>query len=380
MQFKDLKTQYEFLKEEIDAEIRSVLSDGSFILGSKVEELEDKLAAYVGRKYCVTCGSGTDALTLALMTLGVGPGDAVFVPDFTFIAPAGTVSRLGAVPVFTDIDPRTFNMDPVSLTEEIEQVLKEGKLTPKAVIPVDLFGLPADYDRILQIAKKYSLSVLEDGAQGFGGSTDGKKACSFGDISVTSFFPAKPLGCYGDGGAVFTDDAETAALLLSLRAHGRSPADKYAYERLGLNSRLDTLQAAILLPKLAAFEKYELTELDRVAARYTERLRDAVTVPFVPDGSASAWAQYTILLRDEAERAFVQTQLKEKEIPSMIYYPKGLHAQAAYAAMDIPDSRYPNTCDIAKRCLSLPIHPYLREEDAERIIGILLHSVGEQHT
>ena len=372
MLFKDLKTQYEVLREEIDTRIQSVLNRSAFILGREVEELEERLAGYVGRKHCVTCASGSDALMLAMMAWGIGPGDAIIVPDFTFAATAGAASVLGAAPVFTDIDPETFTMDPGSLEKTILQLLREGRLIPKVIIPVDLFGLPADYDRILPIADKYRLKVLEDGAQGFGGSIRGKRACSFGDISVTSFFPAKPLGCYGDGGALFTDDDEADALLRSLRAQGRSPEDKYESVRTGINSRLDTLQAAVLLAKLTVFEDYELAQTDLIAKHYSSRLRHRFRTPLVPNGFASSWAQYTILLSGGEERDLMREKLKEQEIPSMIYYPRGLHSMKAYDKPGYSDEQFPNTCSIAARCLSLPIHPYMKTEDVDRVCAILL--------
>ncbi|MEG0759294.1 MAG: DegT/DnrJ/EryC1/StrS family aminotransferase, partial [Raoultibacter sp.] len=284
MQFRDLKAQYEHLKTEIDAGIQSVIDSTGFIFGKPVIELEERLAAYVGRKHCITCANGTDALQLVLMVWGIGEGDAVFTSDFTFFASAGTVSILGATPVLADIDPRTFNIDADDLEKQIQRVLAEGKLTPKAIIPVDLFGQPADYLRILPIAERYGLKVLEDGAQGFGGSINGKMACSFGDAATTSFFPAKPLGCYGDGGAIFTDDDEMDAILRSMRAQGRSPEDKYDNRSIGMNSRLDTIQAAILLPKLKAFANYELDAVNRAAGWYTERLKDIVVTPLVKEG------------------------------------------------------------------------------------------------
>ena len=371
MQFRDLKKQYEALKPEIDAGIREVIDGTAFILGKQVAELESRLAAYTGRKYCVSCGNGTDALVLALRAHDVGPGDAVFVPDFTYIASANCAALIGATPVFTDIDSATFNMDPAALEAAVERTLQEGRLRPRAVIPVDLFGLPADFDAIGAIAKKYNLLVLEDAAQGFGGSIRGRRACSFGDISATSFFPAKPLGCYGDGGAIFTDDGTVAERLRSIRAGGKSPTDKYDNREVGTNSRLDTLQAAILLPKLRAFEEYELENVNRAAGWYTERLKGRVVTPYIPEGYRSGWAQYTIRLKDTAERDAVQTKLKQAGIPSMIYYPRGMHAQQAFQYMHLPEELFPNTAAAVKTVLSLPIHPYLEEVTVESICGII---------
>lgn len=374
MQFRDLKAQYQALKPEIDAGIQAVIDSTSFILGKPVAELENALAEYVGRKHCVACGNGTDALQLALMVWGIGPGDAVFTSDFTYFASAGSSSILGATPVLVDIDLATFNMDPEDLEKQIQRVLAEGKLTPKVVVPVDLFGQPANYDKILPIAAKYGLKVLEDGAQGFGGNIRGKLACSFGDMSTTSFFPAKPLGCYGDGGAVFTDDDEEDARLRSLRAQGKSPVDKYDNREIGMNSRLDTLQAAVLMPKFKAFVAHEIADVNRVAAWYTKRLVGRFVTPLVPEGFLSSWAQYTILLENKEARDAMQAKLKERGIPSIIYYPRGLHQQEAYRWMNLSDSMYPNTIEATRRCLSLPMHPYLKEEEVNAICDILLEA------
>lgn len=368
MQFRDLNAQYKVLKKEIDEGIQSVISSSSFILGQPVSELEQKLAEYVGRKYCVTCASGTDALQLALMAWDIGPGDAVFTSDFTYFASAGAASILGATPIFVDIDLDTFSMSSDALEKEIQKVIAEGRLVPKVIIPVDLFGLPADYTKINVIAQKYNIKLLEDGAQGFGGSIEGKKACSFGNMSITSFFPAKPLGCYGDGGAVFTDSIEEDARLRSLRSQGKSPIDKYDNREIGINSRLDTIQAAILLPKLKAFEDYELENVNKVADWYTERLKDKFVTPTVPDGFYSSWAQYTILVQDKESRESIQRKLKDKDIPSMIYYPRGLHQQEAYKNMKLKDDIYPNTIEATQRVLSLPMHPYLEEETVDKIV------------
>lgn len=375
MQFRDLQAQYKVLKPEIDRQIQSVLDSSAYILGKPVAELEEKLAAYVGRKHCVTCANGTEALQLSLMAVDVGPGDAVFTSDFTYFASAGCASIIGATPVLVDIDLATFNMSPEALEQAIIQTVNEGKLTPKVIIPVDLFGLPADYDKILPVAEKYGLKVLEDAAQGFGGCIRGKLACSFGDISATSFFPAKPLGCYGDGGAIFTDDAEVDARLRSLRASGKSPTDKYDNREVGMNSRLDTLQAAILLPKFKAFVEYELDAVNKVAEKYTASLAEKMVTPEVPTDFRSSWAQYTVLLESRTKRDEIQAKLKEKGIPSMVYYPRGLHQQAAYAKYKLPDSLYPNTLEAANRVLSLPMHPYMQETEQQQIIKELLEAM-----
>lgn len=372
MQFRDLGAQYQALKKEIDEEIRKVLESSHFILGEPVRELEEKLAEYAGRKHCIGVANGTEALQLSLMALDVGPGDAVFTSDFTYFASAGCAAILGATPVLVDIDLDTFNMCPKALEEQIRKVQREGKLNPKAVIPVDLFGLPANYPEIERIAGKYGLKIVEDAAQGFGGQIGDRMACSFGELSATSFFPAKPLGCYGDGGAVFTDDDTLDARLRSLRASGKSPTDKYDNREVGMNSRLDTLQAAILLPKLRAFREYEVTDINRVADRYTEHLKDHVITPTVPEGYRSSWAQYTILLENKEQRDRVSAEMKEKGIPTMVYYPRGLHQQEAFRKLNLSDADYPNTMEATGRVLSLPMHPYLTNEDQDLVVRKLL--------
>lgn len=360
MQFRDLKAQYLHLKNEIDSSIAEVINNTNFISGRQVNELEDQLAEYVGVKHCITCGNGTDALTLMMMAWGIKEGDAVFVPDFTFFSSGEVVSFAGATPVFFDVCKDTFNADTASLEKAIISVQKEGKLTPKAVIAVDLFGQPADYGKLQKIADKYGLLLLEDGAQGFGGKIGERKACSFGDAATTSFFPAKPLGCYGDGGAVFVNDDETAEYLRSVRIHGKG-SFKYDNIRIGMNSRLDTLQAAILIPKFKAFCEYELDTVNKVAELYSRELEGSVVTPEVPDDFYSSWAQYTIQLEDKEIRDRLQSKLKEKDIPTMIYYPKPMHAQAAFK-----DVKQYVECPVTERLcdtvLALPMHPYMSEE------------------
>ena len=375
MQFRDLHKQYELLKEEIDAGILDVIKSTSFILGKQVSQLEKELAEYVGRKHCIACGNGTDALVLALKAYNIGQGDAVFTADFTYIASASCAELVGATSVFADIDLATFNIDPVSLEIQIQKVIKEGKLKPKAIVPVDLFGQPANFEELERIAKKYNLIIVEDAAQGFGGMIGNEKACSFGDISCTSFFPAKPLGCYGDGGAIFTDDDAIDARLRSLRAGGKSPVDKYDNIEIGTNSRLDTLQAAILLPKFHAFRDYELDAVNKVANWYTERLKGKVTTPIVLDGYLSSWAQYTILLKNKEQRDDLQSKLKEKGIPSMIYYPRGMHQQQAFKNLGLVDDDYPNAIEATRRVLSLPMHPYMAEEEVDYICSEILKEI-----
>lgn len=374
MEFIDLKAQYLKLKPEIDANIKKVLDCGQYIMGDFVQQLEEELSNYVGAKYCVTCANGTDALSLALMVWGIGPGDAVFVPSFTFYSTAEVVSLIGASPIFIDVDPNTFNMDPVQLEKAILQIKKEGRLKPSVIIPVDLFGLPANYIKIREIANTYHLYVLEDAAQGFGGSIKKALAGSFGDISTTSFFPAKPLGCYGDGGAIFTNEKKHYDLLTSLRVHGKGTF-KYDNVRIGMNSRLDTLQAGILLPKLHAFIEYELENRNKVAALYTSMLTNYVKTPSIPSGYISSWAQYTIVLNSETERNLLQMHLKERSVPTMIYYPTPLHQQSVYQNYDFNKEDLKVSEMLSKQVLSLPMHPYLEEIQIKEICSIIIEEI-----
>ena len=370
MQFRDLKKQYEVLKPQMDAAMLEVAASSQYIGGPQVKTLEARLAEYVGVKHCITCANGTDALQLALMAWNIGPGDAVFVPDFTFFSTGEVVSAIGATPVFYDVCADTFNADADSLDAAIQAVKREGKLTPKAVTDVDLFGLPADHERIATVAEAHGLLLLEDAAQGFGGALHGKRNGAFGDAACTSFFPAKPLGCYGDGGAVFTNSDEMAALVRSLCVHGKGEY-KYDNVRIGMNSRLDTVQAAVLLVKMDAFEKYELEDVNKAAQWYNEALADAdVILPTVPEGWLSSWAQYTIRLKDAAQRDAVQAALKAEGIPSMVYYPKAMRSQLAFAG----NREYvpcPVTDALCETVLSLPMHPYLDRETVETVAAAL---------
>ncbi len=376
MEFRDLKSQYAAIKNEMDTGIAEVLSSAKFISGPQVKELEEKLASYVGVKHCVTCANGTDAITLALMTWGIGPGDAVFVPDFTFFSSGECPAFEGATPIYVDVDRHTYNLDPIMLKDAIEKVKAEGKYNPRVVIAVDLFGLPADMEAIRMICNKNGLLLLEDGAQGFGGSIHGKRACSFGDISTTSFFPAKPLGCYGDGGAIFTDNDEWAAYLRSICVHGKSGEDKYNNIRLGMNSRLDTLQAAVLLTKLKAFEEYELDDVNKVAVWYTEALKNSeLVLPYVPEGFLSSWAQYTVQLPEDIDRMAVQAALKAQGIPTMVYYIKPMHLQGAFEGTDSARADCPVTDRLCKTVLSLPMHPYLKKEDVLNVAEKLMKEI-----
>lgn len=373
MEFRDLKKQYQVLKDDIESKIQSVCASARYISGPEVKELEKQLAEYVGVKHCITCANGTDAITLALKVWGIGSGDAVFVPDFTFFSSGECPAAEGATCIFVDVDERTYNLDPQRLELAIEEVIREGKLTPKVVIAVDLFGLPADYEKIKMICNKYNLLLLEDGAQGFGGEIKGKRACSFGDISTTSFFPAKPLGCYGDGGAVFTNNDEWASLLRSLAVHGKDGDDKYNNIRLGLNSRLDTIQAAILQVKLKAFIDYEVTDINKIAECYTAEFESCgldkiVVLPKIQEGFLSSWAQYTIQLPSKISRESLQKELKKYDIPTMVYYIKPMHQQGAYANTISANADCPVTERLSASVLSLPMHPYMQHTDVTYIV------------
>jgi UDP-2-acetamido-2-deoxy-ribo-hexuluronate aminotransferase len=369
MEFIDLGRQMERIRTSINARMEKVLNHGQFIMGPEVAELERQLAEFVGVKHCISCGNGTDALQMALMAAEIGPGDAVFTTTFTFIATAEVISLLGAVPVFVDIDERTFNIDPAHLQQVVERTRAEGKLRPKAVIPVDLFGLPADYAVLEDYCRKQGLFLLEDAAQSLGSSLNGRMAGAFGDCGSTSFFPAKPLGCYGDGGALFTNDDQLAGRLRSIRIHGKG-TDKYDNIRLGVNSRLDTLQAAVLLAKLEVFRD-EIRARQEVAASYSKRLGGQFKVPFVPEGAVSAWAQYSLVLED---RAGLQAQLKAAGIPTNIYYPKPLHLQTAYQALGYKPGSFPRSERTAEAILSLPMHPYLTQAEIEQVTEACLQS------
>jgi UDP-2-acetamido-2-deoxy-ribo-hexuluronate aminotransferase len=431
MDFIDLAAQQRRISEKVNAHIAAVLAHGQYINGPEVGKLEETLAAWVGVKHAVGCASGTDALLMALMALDIGPGDAVFTTPFTFVATAEVISLLGATPVFVDIDPLTFNIDQVKLAQAIEAVkrndpllhplpestfvfakrrrdeqrqsddrrnpeplapsemvgnrraLRERRsgsrreqnsdsatplLRPRAVIPVDLFGLPADYDAIEAVSARHGVSVIEDAAQSFGGEYKGRRACSFGDVACTSFFPAKPLGCYGDGGMCFTNDDCLVEILRSIRVHGQG-SDKYENIRIGINGRIDTLQAAILLAKFDIFPE-EVGLRQEVARRYDELLAGYVTTPNIPAEYKSAWAQYSILAQDSGTRSGLMAKLKEAGVPTAIYYPKPLHLQTAFAGLGYKEGDFPVSEDCAQRIFSLPMHPYLAQEDQRRIAAL----------
>jgi dTDP-4-amino-4,6-dideoxygalactose transaminase len=384
--FIDLKAQYRRIAADVQNRLNAVLESGAFIGGPDVVRLEERLAAYCGTRHAVGCSSGTDALVMALMALSVGPGDAVFCPPFTFMATAEAPALLGATPVFVDVDPVTYNMDPEQLERAVRAVetgdaalhplpKHAGKLTPKAVIPVDLFGLLADYGRILKIAAEHGLYVIQDAAQSFGATVESsgatRRACSFGQIGCTSFFPAKPLGCYGDGGMCFTDDAELLERLRSVRVHGQG-RDKYENVRLGINGRLDSLQAAVLLAKFEIFEE-EVRLRQEVVARYAKLLGaiDGLTLPTIPAGHLSVFAQYSILARDAAHRKQILDKLGSAGVPSSIYYPTPLNLQPAFAGLGHKPGDMPVSENLAGRIFSIPMHPYLTEDVQGQIAAAL---------
>jgi len=357
MQFIDLAAQQERIRDKLEVNIKRVLSHGKYILGPEVNELEDKLVEYTGAKYCITCANGTDALQIALMSLDIGPGDEVITPGFTYIATAETVALLGATPVYVDIDQKTYNIDPILL---------ESAITPqtKAIIPVSLYGQCADFDAINKIAAKHNLPVIEDAAQSFGAIYKGKKSCNLSTIACTSFFPSKPLGCYGDGGAIFTNDEKLATVIRQIARHGQDR--RYHHIRIGVNSRLDTLQAAILLPKLEILDD-EMRARRQVAATYTELLNEAgiITTPFIESHNESAWAQYTIQVDNRDQ---VQAKLKEQGIPTAVHYPIPLNKQPAVSS----DADLPVGDTVAQKVMSLPMHPYLTTKEQQKIINVLI--------
>ncbi len=380
--FIDLKAQYAHIEDKIRANMDRVLEHGAYIMGPEIGDLEERLGAYIGSKYALGCSSGSDALLMALMALGIGPGDAVFTTPFTFFATAEEIALVGATPVFVDIDPVTFNIDPVCLEKAIQALLARDDslyplpqgyehLTPRAVIPVDLFGLCADYDRIEPLCKAHGLRIIEDAAQAFGAVYKGRqaRACGFGDIGCTSFFPAKPLGCYGDGGMCFTNDEELKEKMASIRVHGKGK-DRYDNIRIGINGRLDTLQAAILLAKFELFPD-EVVARNKVADRYNTLLEDVVITPNIPDGYVSVWAQYSVLAKDSVQREALKSKLGEKGIPTAVYYPVPLHLQTAFTGLGYNKGSMPVSEDAGQRIFSLPMHPYLNAEAQEKIASVL---------
>lgn len=367
MPFIDLKSQYAILQNDILENIDQVLQHGQFILGPEIKILENKLAEFVASKHAITCSSGTDALLMALLAYDIGPGCAVFTTPFTFVATAEVIALLGATPIFVDIDPKTFNIDPQKLKIAVKECIQKGDLCPKGIIAVDLFGLVADYDAINEIAKNHSLFVLEDAAQSFGAQYKNRTAGTLGDIGATSFFPSKPLGCYGDGGAIFTNNDDLAEKCRSIRVHGEG-IDKYHNRCIGLNARFDTLQAAILLPKLDIYPR-EFEQRQQIAKRYSEGLKNVVTTPFIPADCVSAWALYSIVSQ---HRDRLQAALQKHSIPAAIYYPTPLHLQKVFAGLGYKPGDFPIAETIAQQIISLPMHPYLNNEQIDNIIQVIV--------
>lgn len=366
MLFIDLKAQQSRIREKIKSNIEKVLEHGRYILGPEVKELEKKLADFVGVKYAVGVASGTDALLMPLLAYEVGPGDAIFTTPFTFIASAEVIQLLGATPVFVDIDPDTFNIDPEKLNTVVKKTINEGKLNPRGILAVDLFGQPADYEKINKIGEENNLFVIEDAAQSFGASYKGKKTCSLAEISATSFFPAKPLGCYGDGGMIFTNNEELYERQISIRVHGKG-FHKYENIRVGINGRLDTLQAAILMAKFEIFDE-EIELRQGIADIYTQGLKNKVKTPVIKDHNISAWAQYSILHPD---RENMMAKLKDQNIPTAIYYPLPLHLQKAFKKLNYREGDFPISEKVSKEIFSIPFHPYLERDSQEKIIRII---------
>jgi len=366
--FIDLKAQQQFLGNKIQDAINGVLEHGRYIMGPEIQTFEGLLAKFGELERAVSCSNGTDAIQLPLMAWNIGPGDAVFVPSFTFASTAEVVALVGATPVFIEVLPDTFNMDPQRLLAAIEEVEAEGKLTPRAVIAVDLFGQIANYPALQKITADKGLKLIADAAQGFGSTLDGSQAGKWADVVTTSFFPAKPLGCYGDGGAVLTNDHAVADIMASLRVHGKG-SDKYDNVRIGMNARLDTIQAAVLIEKIAIFPG-EIEKRNKVAKQYTQGLHNVVTTPFVPEGFVSTWAQYTIRVSD---REAVQAKLKEANVPAVVYYPTPLHMQTAYSKFPIGGGELAVSEQLAGEVLSLPMHPYMEDD----VINYIIESVRE---
>jgi dTDP-4-amino-4,6-dideoxygalactose transaminase len=381
--FVNLQAQYRTIQDKVETAVLAALRSGQYIMGREVVELEERLAAYCGSKHAISCASGTDALVMALMAKGVGPGDAIFTTPFTFFATAEAIALVGATPVFVDVERDTFNIDPAALKAAIEKLAKDGTanpaaeagrsgLTPKGIIAVDLFGLPANYRSINEIAERHDLFVIEDAAQSFGAKMGTQRAGALAEIGCTSFFPAKPLGCYGDGGAIFTDSTEIADRLKSIRVHGQG-ADRYEHVRIGLTGRLDTVQAAVLIEKLAIFDE-ELQARQAVANGYRDRIDEAglpLTTPVVADGFVSAWAQYTVVAPDEASRDLFRKRLSDAEIPTAVYYPKPLHLQPAFKGNGGTVGAFPVSEDLSRRVFSLPMHPYLSDEQVAQIVAAM---------
>jgi len=364
MDFIDLKTQQKRIRDGLKVRFDRILDHGAYIMGPEVTELEEKLSDYVGVKHTISCSSGTDALLIPLMAWNIGPGDAVFTTPFTYVATAEVISLLGATPVFVDVYESTFNIDCEKLELAIQNTISEGKLTPKAIIPVDLFGLPARYRLIEEIAKKYDLKVIEDAAQSFGASVGDRKVGTFGDVAATSFYPAKPLGCYGDGGAIFTNNDNLAEKCKAIRIHGTT-TDKYNSELIGLNGRLDSMQAAVLLEKLIIFDE-ELDLRQKISNKYRENMNNC---QYIPDNYKSSHALFSILLQSNQERSEIISKLSKNNIPNVIYYKMPLHLMKAFSNLSYKKDNFPVSEGLSERILSLPMHPYLSEDDVGLVIN-----------
>lgn len=370
MEYINLKVQYKHLEDKINENIGHVLENANFIMGDCVGQFEQELAEYVGVKNVIACSDGTAALQLIYMAYGIGAGDAVFCPDMTFIASIEPAVMLGATPVFCEIDAKTYNIDPESLERQINAVIKEGKLRAKAIVAVDFLGNPADYGRLDTIAKKYGLLLIEDAAQGVSADIKGRKCGSFGDIAATSFFPSKPLGCYGDGGAVFTNDDETAQVLRSLRVHGKG-IDKYHNVRIGINSRLDTIQAAILLPKLKELP-FEIEKRQEAAAYYEKLLKDYVITPYVAEDYTSAYAQYVVMSESMVQRDNIRNKMQEGNIPSLLYYPCPMHNMPVFQGIETYGMNYDNTVRYSETSFGIPFSPYITKEEQEQVVKAII--------
>lgn len=373
MEFIDLKAQYAALKEEIDDNIRKVLTSTHFILGEEEQEFEEKLAQYIGVKHVIGCSDGTAALQLIYMAYGIGKGDAVFCPDMTFVASVEPACLLGAEPIFCDIDPQTYNIAADSLERQINAVIKEGRLTPRVVVAVDFIGNPANYNELQKITQKYNLLLIEDAAQGIGASVNGIKCGALGDIAATSFFPSKPLGCYGDGGAVLTNDEEINSLLRSIRVHGKGKS-KYDNQRIGMNTRLDTIQAAVMLPKLKVLDR-EIAARQMLAEQYNKAFEGKFQIPYIMEGMISTYAQYALLAKDTEQRDYVMDVLKAHGIPSLIYYPIPLHKMKVFEGCFMGEETFENTIAYADRTFSLPFSAYLKEEDQQKVIEVVCEAL-----
>tara|TARA_B100001250_G_scaffold399889_1_gene409778 strand:- start:711 stop:1847 length:1137 start_codon:yes stop_codon:yes gene_type:complete len=377
MEFINLKKQYSKIESEINTSINGVLAHGKYIMGPEVNSLENQLTQYVDSKYCISCSSGTDALLMSLLAINIKPGDAIITTPFTFIATAEVISLIGATPIFVDINPYTFNIDTDLIGKKIEEVQANTNLNVKAIIPVNIFGLPCDYNMLYDISNKYNIEIIEDAAQSFGAQYYNKRSCSLSNLSCTSFFPAKPLGCYGDGGAIFTNDHDLYEKLISIRVHGKGK-HKYDNVNIGINGRLDTIQAAILIEKLKIFDD-EINSRQVIAEKYRNYLKDDFVLQDVPENHKSAWAQFSLLADDEQSRDKIMNYLRVNDIPTAIYYPKPLHKQTAFQNINNINSNesFSVTEEISNKIFSIPMHPYLSDNEINKICNTLIKAKNE---